>query len=146
MEHVFASVPSVLDGIEGTDERADAALVYAAWSQCAGEQLRAHAEPIDFSANRLTLAVSDEVWQRHLNGLKPQLIATMKAASGRAVVNSIVFRVCPDALRRPAAAPLEAENGGTVPPSIEHAAGAIGDKDLRMSFLGAAADCLARQG
>src|SRR5688572_11128819 len=148
MASVFASVPSIVNGIEGTDETAEAALVFAAWSQCAGEQLRAHAEPIDFSANRLTLAVSDEMWQRHLNGLKPQLIGKMKAAAGGRVVRFIEFRVCPGALssarRSYAARSTDEEPVGRVPPSLEEAAGAIGDKDLRARFMGAAAVCLAK--
>ncbi|HVF46089.1 MAG TPA: DUF721 domain-containing protein [Pyrinomonadaceae bacterium] len=147
MENVFASVPSIVNGLEGTDETAEAALVFAAWSQCAGEQLRAHAEPIDFSANRLTLAVSDEMWQRHLNGLKPQLIGKMKGAAGSRVVRFLEFHVCPDALRsarRSDATRSTDEPVGRVPPSLEEAAGAIGDKDLRARFMGAAAVCLAK--
>jgi len=147
MERVFAAVPSIINGIEGTDERADAALVFAAWSECAGEQLKAHAQPIEFSASCLTLAVSDEMWQHHLNGLKPKLIGKMKAAAGSQMVRSIEFRVCPDALRaarRQDASGPAAEPPCSVPPSLEHAASMIGDEGLRSSFLGAAAVSLAK--
>ena len=149
MERVFASVPSILNGLEGTDEMADMALAFAAWWHCAGEQLRAHAQPIEFSASCLTLAVADEMWQHHLNGLKPQLIGKMKAAAGRQAVRFIEFRVCPDALRsarrRDAARPTVEKPVYSVPPLIEHAAVTIGDEALRSSFLGAAALCLANR-
>jgi hypothetical protein len=149
MERAFASVPSIVNVLDGTSETADTALVFGAWSECAGEQLRAHAEPVDLSGGRLTIAVSDEIWRHHLNGLKRQLIKRMEAAAGRRVVSSIEFGVCPEALRPvrpPAAMSAPVEPAGSVAPSLEKAAAGIPDEGLRTSFLAAAAVCLARTG
>ena len=145
MEQLFGAIPQVLSGIPH-DTIADGALVFAAWSQCAGEMLRERTAPRSFEKKRLVIAVEDKTWQRHLEDLSPTMLAKINSTLGYGTVTFIEFRIDKKAV----AARQTTENAArkTVPPvskDLENAANAIADEQFRENFLAAAGVYLDRQ-
>ena len=145
MEQLFGAIPQVLSGIPH-DTIADGALVFAAWSQCAGEMLRERTAPRSFEKKRLVIAVEDKTWQRHLEDLSPTMLAKINSTLGYGTVTFIEFRIDKKAV----AARKTAEKAmiKTVPPvskELETAANAIADERFRENFIAAAAVYLDRQ-
>ena len=145
MEQLFGAIPMVLSGIPH-DTIADEAIVFAAWSRCAGELLRARTVPLSFEKKRLVIAVEDKTWQRHLEDLSPQMIAKLNLAIGHGTVTFIEFRIDKMAVR--ARQTAEKAVIKTIPPvskELENAATAIADEHLRKQFITAAGFYLDRQ-
>ena len=145
MEQLFGAIPQVLSGIPH-DTIADNAIVFAAWSQCAGEMLRQRTAPVSFEKKRLAIAVEDLTWQRHLEDLSPTMLAKINSTLGHGTVTFIEFRIDKKAV----AARKTAEKAmiKTVPPvskELETAANAIADERFRENFIAAAAVYLERQ-
>lgn len=92
MEQLFTVLPSVLKQVEHTP-RSDEAVVFAAWRRAAGEPLSRRAVPVEYTEKRLTVAVEDKTWQKHLQELAPQLVARVNDAVGQGTVEFIEFRV-----------------------------------------------------
>ena len=147
MEQVFGAIPSVLKGLE-TNADIDEAVVFAAWTKCAGELLRARTAPLEFSDKRLVIAVQDNTWKRHLEDLSPQVLGNMNTSLGHGTVRFIEFRIAPASVTSDrdtdSTAKAETEKP-TAAPSLTAAAAAITDEHLREQFLEAAAIYLARQ-
>lgn len=147
MEQVFAAIPSVLSGLEpnaGINE----AVVFAAWSKCAGDLLRTRTAPVEFFENRLVVAVQDEMWRRHLEELSPQMLFKMNGGLGKGTVRFIEFRVDNKAVtgsRKPEIANMPENEPVDIAPSLTRAAEAIADHDLREQFLSTAVAYLAKQ-
>jgi hypothetical protein len=148
MQELFQALPDILERL-GSDEAAFSAFVFAAWRRVAGEQLRQRTEPVDFAQKRLTLAVENEMWRRHLQDLSGGMLYSLNSLLGQGTVKFIDFRI------DPAAVDAASQTGsrmakhavGTqeLTPELRKAANAIADDGLRESFLGAAAAYLARQ-
>lgn len=146
MEQLFAAIPAVVKALE-MNSHCDEAVVFAAWSRCAGELLRGRTAPLKFSDNRLVVAVEDASWQRHLENLSPQMLASINRSTGQGTVKLIEFCVDKSAVgRKQDHARATVEYGpGDVSPSLCSAAEAISDENLREQFLNAAASYLAKQ-
>lgn len=145
MEQLFSAIPQALSGIPH-DTIADNAIVFAAWSQCAGEMLRVRTVPISFEKKRLVIAVEDKTWQRHLEDLSPTMIAKINSTLGYGTVTFIEFRIDKKAVAARHA--IEKAMTKTVPPvskDLENAANAIADEGFRENFLAAAGVYLDRQ-
>lgn len=145
MEQLFSAIPQALSGIPH-DTIADNAIVFAAWSQCAGEMLRERTVPISFEKKRLVIAVEDKTWQRHLEDLSPTMIAKINSTLGYGTVTFIEFRIDKKAVAARHA--IEKAMTKTVPPvskDLENAANAIADEGFRENFLAAAGVYLDRQ-
>ncbi len=147
MEQLFGSIPTVLRGL-GTNADIDEAVIFAAWSRCAGDLLRTRTVPLEFFENRLVIAVQDETWRRHLEDLSPQMLVKINGSLGQGTVKFIEFRV--DA--RAVSGACETGNNAAeedvpvqVAPSLVTSADAIADETLREQFLSAAAVYLANQ-
>jgi hypothetical protein len=95
MEQLFGAIPSVIKGLDA-NAKADEAVAFAAWRHCAGEMLSARTAPVEFSKNRLVIAVADKIWQRHLEHLSPQLLAKLNAFLGQQTVTFIEFQIPKD--------------------------------------------------
>jgi hypothetical protein len=142
MEQVFRALPSVLKGL-GPDRRSDEAMVLAAWGRCAGEMLRKRTQPLEFFENRLVVAVADETWRRHLEDLSPQMLYTLNESLGQGTIRFIEFRVDARAVSRAIKKSARSTTKkAVVDPSLEAAAEAISDDELRKRFLEAAGSCL----
>ena len=148
MEQLIGAIPSVLSGL-GANEGVDEAVVFAAWQRCAGELLRERTAPLEFSENRLVVAVADETWQRHLEDLSPQMLAKLNGSLGQGTVKYIEFRIDKKKVivgRKGKKSEARTEVTATdVAPTLSAAAEAIADKGLREQFLSAAAAYLAGQ-
>lgn len=146
MEQLFGAIPSVVGGLE-PHKKIGEAVVLAAWSRCAGEMLRERTVPVEFSSKRLIIAVSDKMWQRHLEELSQQMIAKMNISLGQGTVRFIEFQIDEKAVKK--ARENRVSNSDPVPnmvtPSLAKAAMAIADEELRKNFLEAAGDYLASQ-
>lgn len=149
MEQLFGAIPSVLNDLE-PNPIAIEAVVFAAWNRCSGDLLRTRTLPLGFSENRLTIAVEDKTWQRHLEDLSPQMLAKLNGSLGHGTIRFIEFRIDKAALD--AARSINPKSDGdagealdAVAPSLITAAGAIADDALRKRFLSAAAGYLAKQ-
>jgi predicted nucleic acid-binding Zn ribbon protein len=92
MEQLFAAIPSIVKSLEPNKDVADA-VVFAAWNQVAGEQIRSHTKPLRVNNKRLVIAVVDETWRQNLEALSPQMIAKLNKSLGDGTVTFIEFRV-----------------------------------------------------
>ena len=147
MEQLFGAIPAVLGGLE-PNEKIGEAVVFAAWSRCAGEALRERTVPVEFVRKRLIVAVSDRMWQRHLEELSPQMLFKINGSLGHGTVRFIEFRVDENAVigtRNPTTAAISEKAPPYIAPSLAQAANAIADENLREQFLSAAATYLAKQ-
>ncbi len=147
MEHLFGAIPSVLKGLE-TNPDIDEAVVFAAWTGCAGELLKARTVPQSFANKRLVVGVQDATWKRNLEELSPQMMAKLNNSMGNGTVKFIEFRIDPKMTTRHIELACRQEDGSEKPtasPSILAAAASIADEQLRSQFLEAAAVYLAKQ-
>ncbi len=92
MEQLFAAIPSIVKDLEPNESLAEA-VVFAAWNQVAGEQIRARTTPLAFLSKRLVVAVEDESWQQNLEALAAQMVAKLNASLGDGTVTFIEFRI-----------------------------------------------------
>ncbi len=145
MEQLFGALPKVLDRLE-LDPAARSAVVFAAWRRICGQLINERTAAVDFVDQRLTVAVEDKTWQRHLEDMSPQMVAKLNSVLGNGSVRFIEFvidssavadRISPGSDDAPATAELD--------PGLRAAADAIRDEHLRESFLKTAAVYLARQ-
>ena len=137
MNQIFNAIPSALNRLEPNAELG-AAVVMAAWLRCSGDKISQRTRPVGFSEKRLTIAVADETWRRHLESLSPELLGQINVAVGHGSVNFIEFLVDPN-LNDHRSSPIETDQLGDVPPPVVDAAKAIRDENLRETFLAAAA-------
>lgn len=148
MQELFQTFRGVLDGFDGPDE-VRAAFVFAAWRKISGEQLRQRTEPLAFRQKRLTLAVENAIWKRHLEDLSGDMLYRLNAALGQGVVNFIEFHVNEKAvLAAPDRKTAKAADETVTPrlsPALKDAALQIGDPELRKHFLEAAGAYLSRK-
>lgn len=148
MEQLFGAIPQVL-GELAPNASVNSAVVFAAWNRCAGDMLKARTSPMNFTANRLVIAVQDKTWRLHLEDLSPTMLVKLNGVLGQGTVKFIEFRVdkkAVDAVRATSLAGVIAhEVAIKAPPSLIKAANAIADDNLREQFLSSAAIYLKRQ-
>lgn len=148
MEPLFGAIPKVLGEIV-PNACVNSAVVFAAWSRCAGDLLKMRTAPVNFTANRLVIAVEDKIWQRNLEDLSPKMLVKLNMSLGQGTVKFIEFRVnkkAIDAIReRNQNANKTTETPVEAPLSLIKAADAITNVNLREQFLSSAAVYLERQ-
>ncbi len=148
MEQLFGAIPQVL-GELAPNASVSSAVVFAAWNRCAGQMLKARTSPMNFTANRLVVAVQDKTWRLHLEDLSSTMLVKLNGVLGQGTVKFVEFRVDKKAVDAVRAASLERNNAHEVsveaPPSLIKAANAIADENLREHFLSSAAVYLKRQ-
>jgi predicted nucleic acid-binding Zn ribbon protein len=91
MEQLFSAIPSIVKGLEPNKDVTDA-VVFAAWNQVAGEQIRSHTKPLRVNNKRLVVAVEDETWRQNLEALAAQMLAKLNKSLGDGTVTFIEFR------------------------------------------------------
>lgn len=148
MEQIFGSIPAVLGGFDAS-VAVDEAMAIAAWNVVAGDLLRERTVPVGFGEARLIIAVEDNTWKRHLEDLSPQMLAKLNARLGQGTVRFIEFQIDRNALVKAREDRQAAAARAPKPPkaaaSLQNAAKAIADDELREHFLAAAATYLERQ-
>jgi hypothetical protein len=102
--------------------------------------------PVKLENQTLIVAVADNIWQRQLEQIRPQLLFRLNTVLGHSLVKLIELRIDPNALpntRRPQGTPSQPSDSA-VPFELRAAASEIQDADLRRAFLGAATSCIKR--
>ncbi len=144
MEPIFSTIPSIVYGLD-VESAATPALAFAAWKRIAGDLLNERTAATKLEDSHLTVAVEDETWQKHLEGLAPQMLARLNGALRRGEVTRIEFVVDAEAVAiSKAVADRSATSAAIAPESVVLAANAIADEDLRANFVAAAAAYLAK--
>jgi len=145
MDSLIKTLPAILSAAGTSTEVAEAAC-FAAWKHAVGDALTAHAIPLKLDNQTLTVAVADDMWQRQLEQIRPQLLFRLNTVLGRSLVKLIELRIDTLALpkkRMPQQTPGQ-QPESAVPFELRAAASEIQDADLRRAFLGAATSCINR--
>jgi predicted nucleic acid-binding Zn ribbon protein len=145
MESLIKTLPAILSAAGPSEEVAEAGC-FAAWKHTVGDALSVHAVPLRLEEHTLIVAVADNIWQKQLEQMCPQLLFRLNSVLGHSLVKLIEFRVDPDALpkTRVATGAAQKKSEDTIPFELRAAASEIRDGDLRRAFLGAAASCVKR--
>jgi predicted nucleic acid-binding Zn ribbon protein len=145
MESLIKTLPAILSAA-GPSAEVAAAACFAAWKHTVGEALSIHTVPLKLENQTLIVAVADNIWQRQLEQIRPQLLFRLNTVLGHSLVKLIELRIDPNALpktRMPQGMPKHHPDSA-VPFELRAAASEIQDADLRRAFLGAATSCLKR--
>ncbi len=153
MNELFRALPALLKEFDD-NETVREAVTFAAWRKIAGESLGQHAVPFRLKQKRLTVAVKNETWRKHLESLSGQMIFKINSVLGQAIVTYIEFHIDEKAVERanvqkqtPVLSDEEFEEIALeeVTPKMRRSADAIKDDNLRYQFLLAAGGALARK-
>lgn len=152
MDHLFRALPTLLKEFDDNGAVREA-VVFAAWRRIAGELLCEHTAPCELAYKRLTIAVVNNMWKRHLEELSGQMLFQLNSALGAASVTYIEFRIDEGFVKKNC---LPAQSRDTFRPEPKPEANPeitvelllrseeIKDDTLRRTFLSAAASCLER--
>lgn len=152
MDDVIRLLPKILHATNNAEEILQTAS-FVAWRRASGETVREHAVPFRLYGKTLIIAVADIRWQQQLETLSGQLLFRINSLLGQPAVTYIEFRLDAETVaaeRRRRFLP-ELENAArearalACAASLETAAAAIKDENLRRKFLLAAGSSLARQ-
>jgi predicted nucleic acid-binding Zn ribbon protein len=145
MESLIKTLPAILTAAGPSAEVAQAAC-FAAWKHAVGDALSVHVVPVKLEGQTLIVAVADNIWQKQLEQIRPQLLFRLNTILGHSLVKLIELRVDPKALpeMRPPKAAAAAARSEAVPFELLAAASEIQDADLRRAFIGAATSCVKR--
>lgn len=153
MLDLFRTLPGILNDMESTDVVREA-VVFAAWRRVVGNALAGHAVPLKLDDTKLSVAVSNNMWKRHLQDLCGQILFKVNSALGAPLVTFIDLQIDePAVLRERRKTPGAGDNEdefrreaeSEVSPELMAAADNIADVDLRQQFLLAAGNCLVRR-
>lgn len=145
MESLLKTLPAILAAAGPSPEVAEAGC-FAAWKHAVGDALSVHAVPLKLEEQTLVVAVADNIWQKQLEQIRPQLLFRLNSVLGHSLVKLIELRVEPNALpkTRVAESATKKTSDDAIPFELRTAAAEIRDGDLRRAFLGAAASCVKR--
>ena len=153
MNELFRALPALLKQFDDSEEMRQA-VTFAAWRRIAGESLSPHTVPLRLHLKHLSIAVSSEMWKKHLQNLSGQMIFKINSVLGQAIVTFIEFRVDEKLVERerakyaiPTLSDEEYKELALeeVTPKMRRAADAIKDDNLRYQFLIAAGGALAHK-
>jgi predicted nucleic acid-binding Zn ribbon protein len=144
MESLLKTLPAILTAAGQSPEVTEAGC-FAAWKHAVGDALSIHAVPLRLEEQTLIVAVADNIWQKQLEQIRPQLLFRLNSVLGHSLVKSIDLRVEPNALPKALVVEGAANKGSDdIPFELRAAAAQIQDGDLRRAFLGAAVSCMKR--
>jgi hypothetical protein len=144
MEEFIKALPTLLRSI-GDDPDVATAAAITAWKRAAGDGLRQHAVPMSLNEGTLVVAVADAVWQKQLRAMSDELIYKTNSILGQRVVKAIELIIDPAIVKPRTAGSTKQTTSDDVPLEVLSAANAISDKQLRQTFIKAAAGILKRQ-
>jgi len=145
MESLIKTLPAILTAAGPSAEVAEAAC-FAAWKHAVGDGLSVHAVPVRLENQTLVVAVADNIWQKQLEHIRPQLLFRLNTVLGHSLVKLIELKIDPNALpkRPPPEGMATKRSAQAIPFELRAAATEIQDDDLRRAFLGAATSCIER--
>jgi hypothetical protein len=141
MLDIFRTLAVASKDLDGGDAVREA-IVFAAWRRVAGDLLAEHTVPIRLEDSRFVVAVSGEIWRKHLKDLSSQMLFKLNSAAGMSLVSFIEFCVDEAVVNE---SRVQADEGLAAASEMEAAAGQIADDELRATFLLAAGSCLIRK-
>lgn len=152
MDQLINSLPALLQAAGDAEEITEAAAL-AVWNHVAGDALRQQTVATRLQNQKLTVAVSDSVWQTQLESMSGQFLFRLNALLGQGTIRFIEFRVDSKTLetyrkQKPRMQNMPADKRSAsepIPFELISAAAAIHDPDLRRAFLGAATSCVRRR-
>jgi len=116
MEDLGNILPRVLKRHVRSESGPVMAVLAGVWPRVAGKAMAEQARPLEFSAGRLTLAVTCPSWAVQLEGLREEIRSAINQALGRAVVRHVRVKlvshdepVAGAAARREETAPIAAK-------------------------------------
>ena len=145
MESLINTLPAILTAAGPSAEVAEAAC-FAAWKHTVGDALSTHVVALKLEDQTLVVAVADNIWQKQLEHMRPQLLFRLNTILGHPLVKLIELRVDPKslpAMRSGNEVPSK-QSEVSVPFELLAAASEIHDADLRRAFIGAATSCTKR--
>lgn len=145
MDDLIRSLPKLLRAAGEAEEVTEVA-AFVAWRRVAGEALRGCAVPFRLYRKTLVVAVPDTTWQKQLEAVSAQLLFRINSLLGQALVTYVEFRVDARTVAkererigiRAGNSETTQENALQSAASLQEAASAIHDDDLRRRFLIAA--------
>ena len=145
MESLIKTLPAILTAAGSSAEVAEAAC-FVAWKYAVGDGLSIHAVPVKLENQTLIVAVADNIWQKQLEQMRPQLLFRLNTVLGHSLVKLIELRIDPHSLpkMRTAQGMPNRQPDSAIPFELRAAASEIQDADLRRAFLGAATSCIKR--
>ena len=145
MESLIKTLPAILTAAGSSPEVAEAAC-FAAWKHAVGDGLSVHAVPVRLENQTLIVAVADNIWQKQLEQIRPQLLFRLNTVLGHSLVKLIELKIDPNALpkRLLPEGMATKRSDEAIPFELRAAATEIQDTDLRRAFLGAATSCINR--
>ena|SRR5437762_13084422 len=148
MDQVINSLPALLR-VAGDVEEVALMAARAAWGHVVGEVLRNHTLATDFREKRLSVVVSDAVWQRQLESMSGPLLYRLNSLMGDGAITFIEFRIDPGMLdsrsRKSQETERRADAVEPIPVELISAAASIRSPELRRALLGAASSALRRK-
>src|SRR5580765_3414450 len=97
MESLIKTLPAILTAAGPSAELAEGAC-FAAWKHAAGDALSVHAVPVKLEDQTLIVAVADNIWQKQLEQIRPQLLFRLNTVLGHSLVKIIELRIDPHSL------------------------------------------------
>jgi len=145
MEDLFRMLPALLESFPDSPEVRQA-VVFAVWRRAAGDGLSAHTVPIELSEKKLSIAVRDKIWKRHMESMAPQLLFRLNAILKTGNIGFLDFQIDEDSVNARLDSGSRAESEDTVdsghfslPSDLKEKAKRIKDPQLRKGFLESAA-------
>src|SRR5260221_4255060 len=146
MDSVFAAFPKFLQQFGDNPDMREA-FVFAAWRRCVGKQLSEHTAPTKLTGSRLSVAVRNRMWQRHLEDMVGQILAKLNAELSPGAVKFIDFYIDEKTVAASGSGRViqeKKEEGVETVEKLVGPAAAINVGDLTETLLIAALGCLAR--
>lgn len=153
MNELFRTLPKLLKELSDNEDVREA-IVFATWKKIAGEALRQQTAPKQLLGKRLSVAVTGDMWKKHLESLSEQMIFKINSMLGQAIVTFIEFQVDENLVVKNRQKRIEKISNNLlsdenamyqISPSLQKSADAILDESLRKQFLLAAGSCLVRK-
>ncbi|MBL8230792.1 MAG: DUF721 domain-containing protein [Bryobacterales bacterium] len=91
-------------------------LAPGAWAAAVGKKIASHTRPTFLEGGKLTVEVSDAVWQTQLQTLRGSILHQLEKVIGRDIIQSIEFRIAaprrgPQIASEPASAATDEADG-----------------------------------
>jgi hypothetical protein len=144
MKDLFRDLQRLL-AISPSGDDLGRSLVLSAWKRAVGEGLDVRTKAMDLSGTRLTVAVSDESWKRHLEGIADQMIFKINSVLRNPSVTFIEFVVHPELLPQSRAETPNIAWRDEMDEELMQSAKGIEDEELREEFVKMAAKLSARE-
>jgi hypothetical protein len=121
-------------------------LVLAAWRKAVGEVLDRRTKALDLAGTKLIVAVADENWKRHLEGIADQMIFKINSVLRSPSVTFIEFVSRPELFEQESAPTRDDSSWiAEIDEDLIESAKAIDDENLREDFVRMTAKLSARR-